>query len=217
MDDDFTNTQEHVYDRDGKLCWLCKHEMSVCIAHHIDAAASSSLFRFHHYGTIPSTVTDPFHHDNLIPLCPNCHAAYDAAFPEWVLVPDEKTLQEYINHEKMDYEQRCMASVPLPRSLPNLDRRKILYHPLIISHDYHGFLGTRINPPKWPKSWLGEPTTVIHRAACRGILEPTPVKQFSFGRGRGRGKWQTGIPEIFRLLVTELINHWAKQPPTQKK
>ena len=46
MDDDFaesSNTQEHVYDRDGKLCWLCNHKTSVHIAHHIDAAASSSF------------------------------------------------------------------------------------------------------------------------------------------------------------------------------
>ena len=175
------------------------------------------FFRFHDYGTIPSTVTDPSHHDNLIPLCPNCHAAYDAAFPEWILVPDEKTLQEYINHEKMDYEQRCTASITPPRSLPILDRRKILYHPFIITHKYHEFLGPQSNPPKWPKSWLGEPTTVIHRA-LRGVFESTPVQQFSFpGRGRGRGKWQTGVPEIFRLLINELVNLWSRQPPSQKK
>ena len=124
--------------------------------------------------------------------------------------------EDYINHEKMDYEQRCMPSFPPPRSLPILDRKFFLYHPLIISHDYGAF--TRYSSLKWPKNWMGEPTTVILRAS-RGMLAPTPVQQFSIaGRGRGpaSGKSQTGIPDIFRLLVTELISLWARPPPQKK-
>ena len=116
----------------------------------------------------------------------------------------------------MDYEQRCMPSFPPPRSLPILDRKFFLYHPLIISHDYGAF--TRYSSLKWPKNWMGEPTTVILRAS-RGMLAPTPVQQFPIaGRGRGpaSGKSQTGIPDIFRLLVTELISLWARPPPQKK-
>lgn len=54
--------------------------------------------------TIPSFLrlseSDP---SNLFTLCPNCHAGYDATFPDWVLIPDPKTLQKYIDHEKDDF------------------------------------------------------------------------------------------------------------------
>lgn len=102
-------------------------------------------------------------------------------------------------------------------SLPSHPWSEIfLYHPLIISHDYGAF--TRYSSLKWPKNWMGEPTTVILRAS-RGMLAPTPVQQFPIaGRGRGpaSGKSQTGIPDIFRLLVTELISLWARPPPQKK-
>ena len=223
-DDEFTEsvsdtTREHVFERDGHACWLCKHETTLHIAHQIDAAASRRFSVFQDNGTIPSKVTDPSHIDNLFPLCPNCHGGYDAVFPEWILIPDTETLQKYIDHEKIDYEERLfvsqnpsIGSVPL-RSLPFINRHDVLYHPLIISQKYQDFLGSdRRHPPQWPKRWLGEPTTTIHRAARRGLFESTPTQLIQLpGRcGRPGRAWQTGVPEIFWVLVGELIRLWAR-------
>ena len=216
------STRKDVFERDGRQCWLCNRDiLGLHVAHHIDASEFHSFSRFQENGTIPSVVTDPSHCDNLFPLCPHCHVAYSATFPQWVLIPDEETLQTYINHEKNDYEQRhsmvssdSSDSVP-PRSLPPIDRTKILYHPLIITHQYKSLLANRFNSLQWPKHWPGEPTTVIHRAARRGLFESTPVQPFRFpGKrlGCGRG-WQTGVPENFQILVGELIRLWARHPP----
>jgi hypothetical protein len=169
------STMEHVFERDGDNCWLCNREKTIELAHQIDATAYEAFYRFHEEGTLPSAVT-PSHADNLIPLCSICYHGYHSGFPDWVLVPDRKTLQKYIEHEKADYEERLgylgsNKTMP-PRTLPLIDRNKVLYHPLMITSKYCEYLGCRSSsPPNWPKRWLGEPTTVIHRAARHGLLD----------------------------------------------
>ena len=172
-------------------------------------------------GTIPYSVDDHFHCDNLFPLCYECYWGYDRRFPEWLLIPDKETIQKFIDHEKMDYENRYLVSQtshPPPRSLPFIDRTKILYHPLMITQNtqiYYGIChsGDPTNS-SWPKNWRGEPTLTIHRAACCGLFDSSPIRPISLGRNR---KWQTGVPEIFRVLVGELINLWARQLPKMGK
>lgn len=78
-------TREHVFERDGHACWLCNHESTLHIAHQIDSTAFRRFSQLQKDGTIPSEVTNLSHVDNLFPLCPNCHAGYDAAFPDWIL------------------------------------------------------------------------------------------------------------------------------------
>ena len=140
----------------------------------------------------------PFTSWKPISLCVYCHEGYDAAFSDWVLIPDKETLRTYIDHEKNDYEQRYLVSkkscsVP-PRCLPFIVRNKILYHPLIITQPtvVRNYLR---GDTHWPKRWLGEPTTVIHRAVCHGLFNSNPIQPLRLGRGR---MWQIGVPEIFR-------------------
>ena len=203
-----------VFERDGHVCWLCNHKYALVVAHQIDAAAFEHFFEFKKNGTIPPTVSDLDHPDNLISLCANCRFGYDASFPDWLLIPDEETLQKYIDHEIFDYEVRkslpVTAHKPPPiRSLPSIDRSTILYHPLIIMKDHTAFT---THHPQWPKRWMGEPTTVIHRAARRGILESTPTTSFDLpGSLPGRRTWHTGVPEGFQVLVGKLIRLWARK------
>ena len=201
---------EEVFERDGRKCWLCNSEVDLHIVRQINDQTAFSQIQEN--ATIPSLISNPSHPDNLFPLCAYCHAGYDAAFSDWVLIPDKETLRKYIDHEKNDYEQRFLISqkyrsVP-PRSLPFIDRSKILYHPLIITQptlvkDYLR------GDTHWPKHWLGEPTTVIHRAVNHGLFNSNPVQPFRIRRGR---MWQIGVPETFQILVGELIGLWARQP-----
>ena len=125
----------------------------------------TAFSRFRENATIPSLTANPSHPENLFPLCVYCHEGYDAAFSDWVLIPDSKeTLHTYIDHEKNDYEQRYLVSqkscsVP-PRSLPFIVRNKILYHPLIITQPtvVRNYLR---GDTHWPKRRLGEPTTLL--------------------------------------------------------
>ena len=217
-DDDSTELEDciraKVFERDGHVCWLCnnKEEVQLEVAHQIDSAAIDRFSEYKANGTIPPTVTNPDHPDNSIPLCANCHLSYDAKSPGWVLIPDAETLQKFIDHEKIDYEIRksesLSATVHRPRSLPSIDRSTILYHPLIITKNYTTFTA---HQPRWPKRWMGEPTTVIHRAARCGLFESTPTRSFNLpGRGPGRA-WQTGVPGIFQVLVGQLIRLWARK------
>ena len=232
MDMDTTEISEHtrelVFERNGiENCWLCgtaSNASTIQISHQIDAAAIHSFSQFQANGTIPASVTSPSHVDNLFPLCPNCHAGYNLTFPDWVMIPDTETLSKYIDYEKSDYKERSLISqkshsiIP-PRSLPLLNRNKIFYHPLIITEKFsenyvrwskHGNTLTH-----WPKHWLGEPTTTIHRAARRGLFESTPIQAMSLGK-HGKPEWQTGVPVIFQKLVGELIRLWARQPPKRR-
>ena len=188
------NICEQVFERDGHRCWLCYHESTLHIAHQIDAAAFHPFYQFraNGLGTIPSSITNLAHPDNLFPFCANCHEGYDAAFPDWVLIPDKNTLQKYIDHEN-NYQQRYLisqkspSSVP-PRSLPNIDRSEILYHPLIITQ-----ITTKCylsGDKNWPRHWLGEPTTTIHRAAHRGLFNSTSIHPMRLGHASGKGARQ---------------------------
>ena len=205
---------ERVYERDGYKCWFCCSDDELRVVHHIDPFANNQFSMFLQEGTIPHSVDNPFHPDNLFLLCRDCYFGYDHRFPEWLLIPDKETIQKFIDHEKMDYENRYLVSQtshPPPRSLPFIDRTKILYHPLMITHDeLHCY--NSICDERWPKNWRGEPTVIIHRAARCGLFHSSPIRPISFQMGRYR-KWQTGVPEIFRVLVGELINLWARQPP----
>ena len=230
VDDDLESvsdcTREQVFGRDGRKCWLCEEtvEKNLDIAHQIGAADEEAFSIFKDNGTLP--VTDPSHSDNLFPLCTSCHRMYDAGgFPAWILVPDVTTLKKYIKHEKENYDYRSQLISVSPgsptctpdrdfkfsRTLPILDRSKILYHPLIISPslplDW-------FKHSQWPKVWLGEPTTVIHRVARRGLLESTPIQPISLGKAPGRG-WQRGVPIMFQILIGQLIRLWARPTPVK--
>jgi hypothetical protein len=99
----------------------------------------------------------------------------------------------------------------LHRTFPIINRKEILYHPLIISESLS--LRRFDNSSPWPKVWLGEPATVIHRVARRGLLESTTVWPIRVG-GRGRGwHWQRGVPAIFQELIGELFRLWARPTP----
>lgn len=66
---------------------------------------------------------------------------------------------------------------------------------------------------RWPLRWLGEPTTVIHRAAHRGLFDSTLIRLIQPSLGLGNQQLETGVPEVFRKLVIKLIGLWARQPP----
>lgn len=215
------DTCERVYERDGYKCWLCDSPggTTLEVAHHIDAAAEFPFAMFRDNGTIPHSINKTSHFDNIFPLCAHCHIGYGLrlTFPKWIIVPDEETIRKYIDHEKSDYEDRCLISKTLasrcpipPRTLPLIDRSKVLYYPLFITQN-PSFTKKilRLTSSNWPKSWLGEPTTTIHRAACRGLWESTPVKPITLGRRN----WQSGVPQIFQVLIGELINLWGRPIP----
>jgi len=101
------------------------------------------------------------------------------------------------------------TSKSLLRTLPIIDRSKVRYYPAIISPSLPL---ERFNFSRWPKAWLGEPTTVIHRVARRGLLESTPVRPISLGPGRG---WQRGVPVVFQALIAELFRLWARPTPAK--
>jgi hypothetical protein len=209
-----------VFQRDGEICWFCGTSYMLDISHQIDAVEEEAFARFQDNGTLPGMMSLS-HEDNLFPLCRNCQARYDAGFPDWIIIPDVTTLKKYIRHEEENYDYRRnlisqATTVPtdsesLLRTLPIINRSKILYHPLIISSllPSHTF---NYNSCRWPKVWLGEPTTVIHRVARRGLLESTPVEPITLGKGR---KWQRGVPAVFQLLVGTLVRLWARPTPVK--
>ena len=217
------STYDRVLERDGECCWLCTNEphnimADVHVAQLIDTTSNQWFTQCQQNGTIPTSVTNVDHQDNLVPLCPSCHSSFDdAGFPGMDFRPwHKKQIQKYIDHEKSDYEQRLLLSnpnSPVPRSLPTIDRSTVLYHPLILTH-HHSHLIQAPRSLQWPKPWLGEPTLAIHRAASRGILDSNPIRPFLLPGG-GR-KWQTGVPKVFQTLITKLTSLWAKQPPKWK-
>jgi hypothetical protein len=201
--------RNHVFERDGYACWLCgETSTTVDIAHQIHASASKHPFPlFKANGTIDI----PFlsHCDNLIPLCPTCHAEYDLAFPEWIMVPDSHTLNRYLEHEKSDYDHRLLVSQTsqdsLPRTFPSIDRNKVLYHPFILSTQFR--LGRIMT--EWPKNWQGDPTTVIHRAASHGLLDSNPIQPIRLGDRT----FQRGVQPVYQSLIGDLIRLWARAAP----
>ena len=215
-DEDITeSTHDLVFDRDGYACWLCGDTTtSINIAHQIQAAASRHPFPlFKANGTI--AIPDLSHPDNLLPLCPTCHSEYDLTFPEWIMVPDADTLKQYLEHEKEDYDHRLHVSLTsqicLPRTLPSIDRMKVFYHPAILST----YVNLQKYKSEWPKHWLGEPTTVIHRAAWCGLLDSTPIQPIQLGLGNRT--WHRGVQPIFQTLIGELIRLWARPAPRGKR
>ena len=197
-DEDITEAvREAVFERDGDDCWLCgATSPSIHISHQIPASAFRHPFPlFKANGTID--IPDLSHPDNLIPLCGSCHLGYNASFPEWIMVPDADTLRHYIEHEKEDYERHQ------GRTLPSIDRTKILYQPLIL---YDNFQLRRIGVD-WPKHWRGDPTTVIHRSAWHGILDSNPIQPIGLGRNFHRG-----IEPVYPRLIGELMRLWRRPP-----
>ena len=97
------------WSSDGRRCWLCeeRHQKWLDICHQIDSADEEAFARLKAEGTLPESLTDTSHKDNLFPLCVCCHRSYDAgSFTDWILTPDESTLQKYIGHEKENYAYR---------------------------------------------------------------------------------------------------------------
>ena len=213
-------TCEEVYQRDGSKCWLCNRLDPIQITYHINEEALDTFSMCTDNGTIPSFVDSLEHPDNLFPLCYNCQARYDKVFPDWLLIPDEVTLRKYIEHEKLDFEKRLVSQKfrygPLPRSLPLITRSEILYHPLIITQPFTKSL-SYYGRVAWPKCWLGEPTMTIHRAARCGLFESNPIRPIRLRHNSHITKWQTGVPEVFQLLVGELTRLWARKLPKRLK
>ena len=199
-------TRDEVFHRDGQACWLCgDNTTTVNIAHQIHATAAKHPFlSFQENGTI--SLPNLSHSDNLIPLCPTCHTAYDLAYPEWIMVPDTDTLNHYIEHEENDYNHRKKDSHP--RTLPSIDKTKIKYHPMILHPDFN--LGRIRSSCKWPKQWLGEPTTVIHRVAWHGLLCSNPIRQL---KGPSRRQFNSGVLPIYQILLGNLMRLWARPAP----
>jgi hypothetical protein len=159
-DEDVTDsTRDKVFKRDGKVCWLCGDPSPIVnIAHQIHTAASEHPFPlFKANGTI--TIPDLSHPDNLFPLCPSCHAGYDSTFPEWIMIPDTDTLHQYLEHEKKDFDHRQLSEVSLPRTLPSIDRTKVIYHPSILSTQF--YLQRLGIGSELPKHWPGLPPSSI--------------------------------------------------------
>ena len=210
--DRIPESTREVFDRDGDECWLCGHKSeSINIAHQIHTAAWRHPFpAFISNGTIPSRI-QLSHRDNLIPLCASCHVSYDAVYPEWIIIPRIDTLNQYIKHEKKDYDHRHIAAqssgISIPRTFPSINRTRVTYNPLIPS--------PRVivrDSSIWPKHWQGEPTTVIHRAAWNGLLAPNTVQAVQPIR-LGNGTWQSGVPTIFKAMVCELTRLWDRPAP----
>ena len=203
------STCTHVFERDGHSCWLCgETSRTVNIAHQIPASASEHPFPLlRDNGTI--SISSLSHCDNLIPLCPTCHTEYDMAFPDWIMVPDSDTLNQYLEHEKKDYHHRHLLSQtsknPFPRTLPTIDRSNVIYHPLILSTQ---FRLDRIRTDL-PMNWRGDPATVIHRAALRGLMDSNPIQQMHF---RNR-TFQRGVQPIYQSLIGDLMRLWARAAP----
>lgn len=213
-------TRQKVFERDGERCWMCESKIRkiLNIAHQIPAVEVEAFKNFKSDGTLPATLTNLSHADNLFPLCSNCHNLYDiGAFPDWIMMPDIATIEKYITHEKQNYDSRLLLATQsttsesnLRRTLPIINRTKVLYHPAIISPNLP--LNT-FKFSRWPKNWLGEPTTVIHRVARRGLLESSPVQPIFVGRGNLKVGWQRGVPTAFQLLIGELFRLWARPTP----
>lgn len=123
------------------------------------------------------------------------------------------TLNRYLEHEEKDYNHRLHVSLSsqnsLPRTLPSIDRMKVSYHPAILSTQY------RFGPEalQWPKHWLGEPTTVIHRAAWRGLLHSNPIEPVRLGDRN----FQRGIDPILQRKIVDFIRLWARAAPRSRR
>jgi len=201
-------TRDLIFERDGYACWLCGDTSHLNIAHQIHASAFRHPFPlFKENGTI--SIPDLSHSDNLFPLCPSCHTGYNLAFPNWIMVPDADTLRKYLEHEEEDYNYRQKSLESLPRTLPSIDRTKVLYHPAILSTQFQVHM-SKVKPvSRWRKHWLGEPTTVIHRAAWHGLLDSNPIQQIR----SGRRTFQRGVPPVFQSLIGDLVRLWARAAP----
>ena len=172
---------------------------------------------FRENATIPSLTANPSHPENLFPLCVYCHEGYFfwLGSHTWC----KETLHTYIDHEKNLYEQRYLVSqksrsVP-PRSLPFIVRNKFsaITQPTVVRNYLPG-------DTHWPKRWLGEPATVIHRAAvCHGLFQFQPYPTSSLGTWQNvANNWCSRY--FFGTLVGEPIGFVGKAatggPPGQK-
>jgi hypothetical protein len=207
-------TRELVFARDGYECWLCGDVSptngTINITHQIHAAASNHPFPlFKANGTI--AIPNLSHQDNLFPLCTSCYTGYNLEFPEWIITPDTDTLNKYLEHEEEEYDHRLLVSqtsrTSLPRTLPSIDRTKVFYHPAILSPNLQL---QRFDVSKWPKHWLGDPTTVIHRAAWHGLFDSNPIAPIRVGR---KSVWKRGVQPVFQDQVAKLVRLWARPVP----
>ena len=141
---------------------------------------------------------------------PALHRAYDAAFPSWILTPDESTLQKYIQHEKtwINYQylisQAATICIP-PRSLlvdhsfkpfPSLIGLKQDWSPLLL------YQSTIISPSLPLQRFdfpVGQRLGLVNNdcnSSCSSRWS-TPVRPIFLG---SRG-WQRGVPVVFQALV----------------
>ena len=158
---------------------------------------------------IPSGLTLA-HEDNLIALCPTCHAAYNAEYPYWIMVPTIATLNRYVQHERQDYQNRAAAAAQgevIPRTLPDIVKEEVEYHRFLFSP---GWASSHCrHPHAGVKTWGGEPTTAVFKA-IRALAQPCEVVTCSVGRG---SSVQVGVMESVRSKVMELVRAWSQPPP----
>jgi len=203
-------THAHVRDREGGKCWHCGEEFEAFlhVAHQFCKDRHDRFVYFQGLGIVPANL-ELAHKDNLIYLCWTCHRAYDLEYPMWVVVPDEITLSQYLDHEVRDFERRAQAAaqgLQLPRTLPIIDKERVQYH--------HFYLDPRLLhsiPARGPvvKPYSGEPTTVILKAVC-GLLQPCAVAHCQVA---GVGLVRVGVEERLRTKVLDLVQAWSQPNP----
>lgn len=156
---------------------------------------------------IPSGLTLT-HKDNLILLCVACHAAYDMEYPLWVMVPTINVLNQYIRHERRDYQQRIKAAAQgraVLRTLPDIVKEEVEYHRFLLDPAY----AAESPITETVKIWGGEPTTALFKALC-GLLQPCEVETCNARTG---AVVVVGVAESIRSKVMELVRAWSRPPP----
>jgi hypothetical protein len=103
-----------------KMCWLCEGNPGLDISHQINIAENEAFVDFRPMEHFQSTLT------HLMQTIYSRFAQMTKFFPDWILIPDESTLEKYIQHEDENYDYRCNL-VPhwresLQRTLPIIDR-----------------------------------------------------------------------------------------------
>ena len=144
--------------------------------------------------------------DNLITLCPNCHAAYDIELPYWVMVPHINILNTYIRHERRECRQRIAAAArgdTVPRTLPVIDKQNALYYQFIMAPKWASATATLLPDTK---RWAGEPTAVILKCVA-GLGQP--CEQINTINVAGMVV-RVGLIEDVRSKVNELIRKEAR-------
>ena len=125
------------------------------------------------------------------------------------MIPTLVTLNEYVQHERGDYEARARAGargVAQGRTLPDINPGNILYHRCFVDLAF----ARETTCENQIKGWAGAPTAAILKA-IHAILQPcvpTTVRVT-----RTDLDVVTGIPGDVCVAVAELIRLWSRPHP----